>query len=225
MWFITWPASKTWLFPSVCPQANRTCPICRADASEVQRDSEWPLEGARHSSTVCPTHSVLPAPHIEIHLRARTHKHTHMHQFFAFLYSTLSSFVVLPLILFKFHSPWDFPSFSALFPVSLFFLRFVFLVHVHTRRSSHFSVNDPPSSSGVYVCVHMQHNCASVVWSVLECARVCVCVCVADFLAVLEHAWVSVVYQTRKTSESDWLDFLFVRWCTVCLYAYCPYVC
>jgi len=24
-------------------QANRTCPICRADSSEVHRDSEWPI--------------------------------------------------------------------------------------------------------------------------------------------------------------------------------------
>lgn len=25
---------------SLCPQANRTCPICRADASEVQREAD-----------------------------------------------------------------------------------------------------------------------------------------------------------------------------------------
>lgn len=58
------------------PQANRTCPICRADASEVQRDSEWPHEGARHS--------LMPVRHVQhcllslslTHIRTHTHSHT-----------------------------------------------------------------------------------------------------------------------------------------------------
>lgn len=34
--------SVSYCLYTVLFQANRTCPICRADASEVQRDSEWP---------------------------------------------------------------------------------------------------------------------------------------------------------------------------------------
>lgn len=76
------------LISSVFPQANRTCPICRADASEVQRDSEWPQEGARDvvlintSSTAC---SLL--------LKAHVCTSTQTHNNFTYLQDIPSSFV------------------------------------------------------------------------------------------------------------------------------------
>lgn len=39
--YISYPSNPHFLIFRAF-QANRTCPICRADASEVQRDSEWP---------------------------------------------------------------------------------------------------------------------------------------------------------------------------------------
>lgn len=173
-------------------------------------------------------HSVL------IHMYLLTHTHT----------TSLSFSAALPACLLCFHlyvpSPLNLIWFSSVF--SFYFG----LSFSHECRPSHILVNYTlPDNYSVVVCVcvrvHMHAaplfkrclvspvmpHCGTWLCVFFKGGCVCVCVCVR-FLDILEHAWVSDVYQTRvnNTGEffslrSDWLYFLYVYALSVCMHTMC----
>lgn len=127
------------------PQANRTCPICRADASEVQRDSEWPHEGARHS--------LMSVRHVQHCLLSLSHTHTHTHTL------TPQPYIFVTIILYV----------CAALSLPIFFSFFAKMLHPLVHVMS-FSWDDFPSHFST-----MQMHRSPLVSPAVVCVRVCAC--------------------------------------------------